>query len=208
MNRSADPVLPRMPGSAILAVVFLGLQALLGLGIGVASASLGSLGLTVLVFAAGVLNAVLAVGVAMRKNWARMTGMVLCGVAIGFTVIGMFVAAAEGVPAGNPAGLGIAILLWFFLAHKNSRAWCNDLGREAAVLGPRGGADEPFTYRDRVELVEDFAKAGLRAGAVGTVVDLPAAPGTVVVEFDDHPDREPVQVTLHIDEIRPAIAAG
>jgi hypothetical protein len=205
MNRSSDLVPSRMPGSAIIAVVLLGLQALVGLVTGIALNSLIPQGLAVLLVMGGILNAALAVGVAMRHNWARVTGLVLSGIAIGATVIGFLISAAEGTPIGNPGALGISIGLFALLAHKNTRAWCN--GREAAVFGPLDDADEPFKRHDRVELVDGVEEAGLPANAVGTVIELPATPRTVVVEFDDHPDREPVQVTLHVDEIRPVAEA-
>ncbi|MEU5154471.1 hypothetical protein [Glycomyces sp. NPDC021274] len=200
MNRPADPYLPRMPGSAILAVVFLGLQAIVALIVGVALPSLIPPVLALLLIAGGVLHAALAIGVAMRRPWARMTGIVLCGAAIVLTVLEIVLAAQAGTTSTGGAGLGISILLLYFLAHRNTRAWCFDRSPRETVLGP--AVPEPFTYHDRVELLEGIDKIGLRARAVGTVVDLPAEPRTVVVEFDDHPDREPIQVTLHVDEIR------
>jgi hypothetical protein len=200
MNRPPDPYLPRMPGSAILAVVFLGLQAIVGLVGGVAVFSLFSEGLALLLIAGGVLNAAVAIGVAMRRPWARITGIVLCGAGIALPVIEMFLAAQTGATPTAVPGLGISMLLLFFLAQRNTRAWCFDLSPQETGLGP--AVPEPFTYHDRVELLEGIDKIGLQARAVGTVVDLPAEPRTVVVEFDDHPDREPIQVTLHVDEIR------
>jgi hypothetical protein len=197
MNRSSDPVLPRMPGSAIIAVVLLGLQALVGLGTGVALGSLIPQGLAVALFLGGMLNAVLALGVAGRKNWARMTGMVLSGIAVGASVLGLLIAAAEGAPIGNPGAIGISIALLFLLSHKNTRAWCGD--PESARFG---SVAPEFEYRDRVELLNDLDEVGLRAGAVGSVIGLPSDPGTLLVEFDDHPDREPIEVVLHFSEIR------
>lgn len=200
MIRTSDPVLPRMPGSAIIAVVLLGLQSLLGLGWGVSLGSLIPEGLAVLLFMGGLLNAVLAIGVAMRKNWARVTGMALSGIAVGVSVLGLLIAAADGAPVGNPGAIGFSIVLLFLLAHKNTRAWCGDIG--SARFGP--AVPEPFEYRDRVELLNDLDEAGVRAGAVGSVLGLPSEPGTVLVEFDDHPDREPIEVVLHVSEIKRA----
>lgn len=201
MNRSSEPERPRMPGSAILVVVFLALQSIGSLLAGFALYSLIPPGLAVLLILVGGLNAAIAIGVAMRKPWARSTGIVLCAAAIALTVMDLLLAAAEGVPPRNPAGLGLALLLLYFLSHRNTRAWCNDIGRES-VFGPIDESSDPFTYRDRVELLESVEESGLRARAVGTVVDLPVDPRAVVVEFDDHPDREPVQLTLRVDQIR------
>jgi hypothetical protein len=204
MNRSSDLVPSRMPGSALIAVVLLGLQALIGLAV-IALNSLIPQGLAVLLFMGGILNAALAVGVAMRLNWVRVTALVLSGIAIGATVLGFLFSSAEVAPIRNPRDFGIAIGLFAALARKNTRAWCN--GRQVAVFGPLDDAAEPFKRHDRVELVDGVEEAGLPANAVGTVIELPATPRTVVVEFDDHPDREPVQVTLHVDEIRPVAEA-
>ncbi|MDA1362749.1 hypothetical protein O1R50_24235 [Glycomyces luteolus] len=200
MNRAADPVLPRMPGSAILAVVFLGLQAIVAVGGGVALLPLIPAGLALLLIAGGLLNTAIAIGIGMRRPWARITGIVLCAAAITLGAVDLLLAAAEGVPSTGGAGFGLSILLLFFLSHRNTRAWCNDLDPAETALGP--AEPELLTYQDRVELRESIDDIGLRAHAVGRVVDLPPEPRTVVVEFDDHPDREPIRVTLHVDEIR------
>ncbi|MEV3937777.1 DUF4926 domain-containing protein [Glycomyces sp. NPDC049804] len=204
MNRPSHPALPRMPGSAILAVVFLGLKSVVGLIFGTVTASMIPPGVTALLVLGGLLNAALAIGLVMRQNWARITGMVLSGIAIGIVVIET--AAAGGASGGNPASIGLSILLLFVLSHRNTRAWCVGRGPNETPLGAAG--PEPFTYLDRVVLLEDIDDLGLRAGAVGTVVDLPAEPDTVLVEFGDHADREPIQVTLHVSEVRPAAEAG
>jgi hypothetical protein len=200
MNRHADPYLSRIPGSAILAVVFLGLQAVVALAGGVILLAVMPPGLALLLIAGGVLSAAIAIGVAMRRAWARMTGIVLCAAGIALTVLEMLLAAQAGTTSTGGPGLGISILLLFFLSHRNTRAWCFDLSPAESALGP--AVPELFTYGDRVELLDGVDAIGLRARAVGTVVDLPAEPSAVVVEFDDHPDREPIQVTLHVDEIR------
>lgn len=200
MNRSSDPELRRMPGSAILVVVFFALQAIGSLIAGFALHSLIPQGLAVLLILGGVLNAAIAIGVAMQRRWARIVGILLCAAAITLSAIDLLFAAAEGVPTAAGAGFGLLILLLFFLSHRNTRAWCNDLEPTETALGP--AEPESFTYRDQVELLKGIDEIGLRANAVGTVVDLPAEPEMVVVEFDDHPDREPIQVKVHVDEIR------
>jgi hypothetical protein len=205
MNRSADPVLPRMPGSAILAVVFLGIQAVLALGSVVFLTCLIPTGFVVALLVDALISASIAIGIVRRRPWARIAGIVVCGAVLTLVAVDLGLAAAAGVPSTSGAGLWFPILLLVFLTRRNTRAWCNDLGPTETPLEP--ACPEPFARLDRVELLEGIDELGLQANAVGTVIELPATPRTVVVEFDDHPDREPVLVTLHFDEIRLAPVA-
>lgn len=207
MNRSSDPVLPRMPGSAILAVVFFGLNAIIAVGAGfvLLSLSLIPLAFALVLIGVGFLHTAIAIGITKQQPWARLTGIILSSASIALSLLDLLLAAAEGAPSTGGAGLGLSILLLYFLTRQNTRAWCNDLGPAETPLGL--APPEPFLPDDQVELVESIEGIGLQVGAVGTVVELPAVPGTILVEFDDHPDREPIQVTLHVSEVRPVAEA-
>ncbi|SDE46564.1 DUF4926 domain-containing protein [Glycomyces harbinensis] len=205
MNRSTDPHLPRMPGSAILAVVFLCLLALMcltsGFNLRALSPAFGGL----LLAAAG-FNASIAVGVARRRRWARATGIAGCVVVLALALFEAMRTTAEGGDATVYSGLiGLNGFLLFFLAHRNTRAWC-DRGREPRPqilpLARPEAAPEPFTFNDSVELLEPVEESGLRAGLVGTVVDTPSDTSDVIVEFTGLEGDQTAQVALRPDQIR------
>ena len=206
MVKPTVPHLRRIPGSAILAVVFLWIIAafnLLGSLIFLSATPL----LGVILFAGAAFAAVLAVGIVKRKRWCRIAGIVWSSLMTAFWFFEAMrtTPSPPTEPTANYSGLlAVWALLLLFLCLRNTRLWVDNGARPHSSsflsvdgLTPQG---EVFTVQDRVEVVEDVA--GLEAGAIGTVIDVPDDPTVVVVAFDDHEDLEPVQITLRTNEIR------
>lgn len=69
------------------------------------------------------LQALLAVKIFHGKNWARITEIVLCSIALGFGVIGLFAAETETI-MWELIGIGINITLIVLLTREDSAVWC------------------------------------------------------------------------------------
>ncbi|GAB3995900.1 hypothetical protein GCM10029992_14400 [Glycomyces albus] len=86
MSRNSAPQFRRMPGSAILIMVFLGFVAMLHFAGGNALMELNApAGVLVLLF--GFVNMALAIGIGGRKRWAASGTPVWCGLMIILLVI-------------------------------------------------------------------------------------------------------------------------
>lgn len=212
MNRS-EMQLPRIPGSAILAVVFLGILCLIYVSNFVLAIVLDT-GLALLFFPFAFLSATLAGGIIGRKRWARITAIVWSAMALAALVIAILV---QSHPTVNPsttsstsaligANIGFQGLLLFFLAQRNTDLWCNVRGERLTrpLQLEVENSPEPgvFTFHDEVELLFDVDEAGLSAGMVGTVVDMPEDPDLVVVEFDIPEKEQTARATLKACEVR------
>ncbi|MEU6247625.1 hypothetical protein [Glycomyces sp. NPDC047010] len=197
-----------MPGSAILAVVFLGLAALLSIPTGIAL--LAEIPwLSALLFAGAALAAVIAVGVSLRRRWARIGGAVWAGTLAGFFLIEAMRVVNSVTPNSSYSTLfAFWLVLMLFLLQRNTRLWCDGGKSQPAPTRPR--ADPPrvgpiprqargLAVGDEVELVDDVAR--LRAGTIVVIVELPD-PEVVVAEYPHPETGVPTEVVLRRGEIR------
>jgi hypothetical protein len=210
MSHDAEPQFDRAPGTAIAAIVTLGFAAL----------SSGILGMIVMQFAvaagfllvaAGLLNTLLAFGIGNRMRWAWVTATVWCGVVIIASVI---VSSLPSVAASGGGGLSFPLLyvaLGLLLTRRRTAAWCNvGIGRPVESAADRfdeDADDMELTYDDAVELTEDLEEYGLRAGAVGTIVDVRDEPVSFEVEFVDARTETTAVVTVPPEQLRRADAS-
>jgi hypothetical protein len=200
MRRTSEPSLPRMPGSVILSVVFLGLVALFSLPNGLSWLS-SDPALGAIMFVGGSFAAALAVSIALRQRWARIAGIAWAGVMAAF----FFVEAMRTVnvtPNSYSALMAFWALLLVFLCRRNTRLWCDD-GRRSQTPVPPSPAPRrkaAFAKGDEVELLEDVA--GFEEGSVGVIVDVPEDARVVVAAFPDPETGKRTEVTLRAGEIR------
>lgn len=203
-----------MPASAILAVALLCLSSLGCFAFGAFLVLFEAFpGATILLAACGFLDFTLAMGIARRSYWARRASIVWSGFLI-VAALFLSVALADTNAAVGPLIPWIPIVLVIALTREKARIWCGDLrqGRSDSVHGrPRSGflsidhpaeEEEVLTYDDEVELIEHLDEYGLRAGAVGTVVDLREDPASFDVQFIDDRTETTTLVTLRPGQLR------
>lgn len=206
MNPPATPRFHRMPGSAIIAVVFLWIVAACS-----AIAGLGGLAVdppaAALLLGSSAFGMAIAVGVARRRHWARIAGIVLYTVLLALQLLPILSTGATPTEQGSGA-----ICLWFlpvpFLAMRNTRLWCDDSGRRRSsflAIDTHSTRREALAVSDMVELIGGADDAGLRAGAVGVVVEVRTDPLRYEVEFDRPDDGTAIRAVLRPEQVRPAV---
>jgi hypothetical protein len=92
------------------------------------------------------------------------------------------------------------------LVRENTRLWCGiraELRPEPLLIERQIQEEKALTYDDVVELIEDLNEYGLRAGMVGTVVDMRDDPAAIEVEFIDDRTETTALATLRPGQVRP-----
>ena len=119
-----------------ISVAYLGLITCLTFGAGSAVKTQSDLGalaavLAIISIAQAIFNAIVAVSLGQRRNWARIAGMVLCGLTAAVDVFTMIIASGQHLGGGNIAspciGTVLNLVLMAVLASDSAKAWCNDL---------------------------------------------------------------------------------
>jgi uncharacterized membrane protein len=118
-----------MPGKTRAAVIILWIGAALGVVFGlIAMAALSSVSgpdtaivtlLFGLVFVGALLNAVFAIAIQKRQNWARITAIVLCAIGVAGQALSLFTGDVSAL-----IGLGLNIVIIVLLASWESKQWC------------------------------------------------------------------------------------
>ncbi|MFC3495889.1 hypothetical protein [Glycomyces rhizosphaerae] len=118
-----------MPGKTKAAVIILWIGAALAcvggllflVALNSVAASDGGIAtlLIVIVLASGALNALFAIAIQNRQNWARITAIVLCAIGIPLQAINLFSGDVSAV-----LGLALNIVIIVMLASEESKAWC------------------------------------------------------------------------------------
>jgi O-antigen/teichoic acid export membrane protein len=117
-----------MPGKTKAAVVIMWIGAVLGLVLGlVFLVSIGPVAdgrgiytfLIVVVIATAALNAAFAIAIQKRRNWARITTIVLCSIGAAVQALSVLSGDASGV-----VGLGLNAVIIVLLASADSKEWC------------------------------------------------------------------------------------
>ncbi|WP_205327772.1 hypothetical protein [Glycomyces sp. YM15] len=118
-----------MPGKTRAAVIILWIGAALGAVLGlIAMRALGSVSgpdtaivtlLFALVLGGALLNAVCAIAIQKRQNWARITAIVLCAIGVAGQAVNLLTGDASAV-----IGLGLNIVIIVLLVSWESKQWC------------------------------------------------------------------------------------
>lgn len=126
MSLPADPY--PMPGKTRAAVVIMWIGAVLGLVLGlVLLVSVGPVAdgrgiytfLILVLIATAALNAAFAIAIQKRRNWARITTIVLCSIGAAVQALSVLSGDASGV-----IGLGLNVVIIVLLASADSKEWC------------------------------------------------------------------------------------
>lgn len=126
MSLPADPY--PMPGKTKAAVVIMWIGAVLGLVLGlVLLVSIGPVAdgrgiytfLILVLIATAALNAAFAIAIQKRRNWARITTIVLCSIGAAVQALSVLSGDASGV-----IGLGLNVVIIVLLASADSKEWC------------------------------------------------------------------------------------
>lgn len=216
MSRNAQPRFVRMPGSVILTLVFLWIAVLVNFAVTMAvMESIPLVGILFLVF--GFINMALAMGIGLREKWAGSGTAVWTGIMIPVCMILSIEwrRANQSPWDPNPSDqnawyllLGLYILVAVFVTRQNTRKWCGLPGERRSGFFSFSSDREPEkervpTRHDQVELIGDFDEYGLRAGSVGTIIDVHDDPISFEVEFLDDRTWTAELVTLRPDQLRP-----
>ncbi|GAB3995902.1 hypothetical protein GCM10029992_14410 [Glycomyces albus] len=92
-----------------------------------------------------------------------------------------------------------------FAVRKNTLAWCNGAPKRRSSflsIDREPEDEEEPSYSDRVELLAPLDEYGLRAGSVGTIVDMRDDPTSFEVEFVDDRTETTTRVSLRPEQLR------